>query len=38
VPRLAVASLAQGVRAVVEAVLDETYDDDMAAVALRRVR
>ena len=37
VPRLRAADLAAGVVDVVEAVRDDTYDDDMAALALRRV-
>jgi serine phosphatase RsbU (regulator of sigma subunit) len=38
VPLLAGAALEGGVARVVEAVRDDTYDDDMAAIALRRVR
>ena len=36
VPHLADPSLSAGVGRVVEAVRDDTYDDDMAALALRR--
>jgi serine phosphatase RsbU (regulator of sigma subunit) len=38
VPLLAGAALEGGVARLVEAVRDDTYDDDMAAIALRRVR
>ena len=37
VPGLAADSLARGVNDVVEAVHDATYDDDMAALGLRRL-
>ncbi len=36
VPRLRQASLAGGVQLVVDSVRDDTYDDDMAALGLRR--
>ncbi len=35
-PHLAQAALADGVQRVVDTVRDETYDDDMAALGLRR--
>jgi serine phosphatase RsbU (regulator of sigma subunit) len=38
VPALAATSLASGVDRLVEAVRDDTYDDDMAALGLRRLR
>ena len=38
VPALAATPLASGVERVVEAVRDDTYDDDMAALGLRRLR
>jgi len=38
VPGLSAPSLDEGVQAVVDAVRDDTYDDDMAAIALRRLR
>jgi serine phosphatase RsbU (regulator of sigma subunit) len=37
VPHLGASDLAAGVVDVVEAVRDDTYDDDMAALALRRI-
>jgi hypothetical protein len=36
VPHLAQASLAGAVQLVVDSVRDDTYDDDMAALGLRR--
>jgi serine phosphatase RsbU (regulator of sigma subunit) len=38
VPLLAADPLASGVERLVEAVRDDTYDDDMAALGLRRLR
>jgi serine phosphatase RsbU (regulator of sigma subunit) len=38
VPRLARPDLAAGLAELVAAVRDDTYDDDMAALALRRLR
>ena len=37
VPHLAASPLADGLERLVSSVRDDTYDDDMAALALRRV-